>query len=315
MDELVQATGLGKATVYRLYPGKDDPGPRRAAGRAGRRRLHQRRPPGPRRPGRGRPAARPRSRQGAPVSDDYPRVEIETRAQWRDWLARHHAISPGIWLITWKKTSGRPYLAFDDIVEEALAFGWVDSQPKTVDGQRSARLLTPRKPGSNWSRLNKQRVERGSPPGSCSPRAWPRSPRPRRTAAGPRWTRPKRWPSRPTWPRPWTPTRPPAPTGTPSPGPRAGPCWNGSATPGPMPPGRPGSSAPSATPPAAPGPTSGGSRGVPQGRAPRRAGTRDTARSERSSRTAAAPSRYSAPGGITGPDDLGMIMPGPRGWL
>jgi uncharacterized protein YdeI (YjbR/CyaY-like superfamily) len=51
-------------------------------------------------------------------------------------------------------------LAYDDIVEEALAFGWVDSQPKTVDGQRSARLLTPRKPASNWSRLNKQRVER-----------------------------------------------------------------------------------------------------------------------------------------------------------
>jgi uncharacterized protein YdeI (YjbR/CyaY-like superfamily) len=50
--------------------------------------------------------------------------------------------------------------AYDDIVEEALAFGWVDSQPKTVDGQRSARLLTPRKPGSNWSRLNKQRAER-----------------------------------------------------------------------------------------------------------------------------------------------------------
>lgn len=94
------------------------------------------------------------------MSDDYPRVEIETRAQWRDWLAANHATSPGIWLVTWKKTSGGPYLAYDDIVEEALAFGWVDSQPKTVDAQRSARLLTPRKPASNWSRLNKQRVER-----------------------------------------------------------------------------------------------------------------------------------------------------------
>jgi len=93
------------------------------------------------------------------VSDSYAQLEVETRAQWRDWLARHHATSPGVWLVTWKKASGRPYLAYDDIVEEALAFGWVDSQPKTVDGQRSARLLTPRKPGSNWSRLNKQRVE------------------------------------------------------------------------------------------------------------------------------------------------------------
>ena len=94
------------------------------------------------------------------MSDRYEQVQTETRDQLRDWLARNHATSPGIWLVTWKKTSGRPHLAYDDIVEEALAFGWVDSQPRTVDGQRSARLLTPRKPGSNWSRLNKQRVER-----------------------------------------------------------------------------------------------------------------------------------------------------------
>ena len=94
------------------------------------------------------------------MSDRYEQVQVETLAQWRDWLTRNHATSPGIWLVTWKKTSGRPHLGYDDIVEEALTFGWVDSQPRTVDGQRSARLLTPRKPGSNWSRLNKQRVER-----------------------------------------------------------------------------------------------------------------------------------------------------------
>jgi uncharacterized protein YdeI (YjbR/CyaY-like superfamily) len=103
------------------------------------------------------------------VSEGYEQVQVETRAQWRDWLARNHAISPGIWLVTWKKASGRPYLAYDDIVEEALAFGWVDSQPKAVDGQRSARLLTPRKPGSNWSRLNKQRVERLTAAGLMQP--------------------------------------------------------------------------------------------------------------------------------------------------
>lgn len=94
------------------------------------------------------------------MSERYEQVQAETREQWRDWLARNHATSPGVWLVTWKKASGRPYLAYADIVEEALAFGWVDSQPKTIDDQRSARLLTPRKPGSNWSRLNKQRIER-----------------------------------------------------------------------------------------------------------------------------------------------------------
>jgi uncharacterized protein YdeI (YjbR/CyaY-like superfamily) len=103
------------------------------------------------------------------VSDSYEQVQVETRAQWRDWLARNHATSPGIWLVTWKKTSRRPHLAYDDIVEEALAFGWVDSQPKTIDGQRSARLLTPRKPGSNWSRLNKERVKRLTAAGLMRP--------------------------------------------------------------------------------------------------------------------------------------------------
>ncbi len=103
------------------------------------------------------------------MSDSYPQVQIETRAQWRDWLAANHATSPGIWLVTWKKTAGRPYLAYDDIVEEALAFGWVDSQPRTIDSQRSARLLTPRKRGSNWSRLNKQRIERLTAAGLMTP--------------------------------------------------------------------------------------------------------------------------------------------------
>ncbi len=103
------------------------------------------------------------------MSDSYEQVQAETRAQWRDWLARNHATSPGIWLVTWKKTSGHPQLAYDGIVEEALAFGWVDSQPKTIDGQRSARLLTPRKPGSNWSRLNKERVERLTAAGLMQP--------------------------------------------------------------------------------------------------------------------------------------------------
>ena len=103
------------------------------------------------------------------MSDRYEQTQAETRAQWRDWLARHHATSPGVWLVTWKKASGRPYLGYDDIVEEALAFGWVDSQPRTVDDLRSARLLTPRKPGSNWSRLNKQRVERLTAAGRMQP--------------------------------------------------------------------------------------------------------------------------------------------------
>ncbi len=93
------------------------------------------------------------------MSDSYEHVLIEDQAQWRAWLGANHGTSPGIWLVTWKKASGRSSLAYDAIVEEALAYGWVDSRPRSIDGQRSARLLTPRRPASNWSARNKARVE------------------------------------------------------------------------------------------------------------------------------------------------------------
>ena len=60
----------------------------------------------------------------------------------------------------WKRASGHPHLAYDDVVDEALCFGWVDSQPRKLDDQRSQLLLTPRRRGSSWSAVNKARVER-----------------------------------------------------------------------------------------------------------------------------------------------------------
>lgn len=87
-------------------------------------------------------------------------VLVTSREQWRAWLAEHAATSPGIWLVTYKKGSGSPHLDYDAIVEEALAVGWVDSRPRSLDSRRSQLLLTPRKAGSNWSRVNKERVAR-----------------------------------------------------------------------------------------------------------------------------------------------------------
>jgi len=94
------------------------------------------------------------------MSDSYDRVLVESRAQWRAWLKAHHVCSPGIWLVTWKQNSGHPPVAASDISEEALCFGWVDSRPRSLDDQQSMVLVTPRRPSSNWSRLNKARVER-----------------------------------------------------------------------------------------------------------------------------------------------------------
>jgi uncharacterized protein YdeI (YjbR/CyaY-like superfamily) len=82
------------------------------------------------------------------------------RRAWRAWLEQHHATAPGVWLIYYKKGSGKPRVAYADAVEEALCFGWIDSRPNAIDEERYMQLFSPRKPHSIWSRLNKQRAEK-----------------------------------------------------------------------------------------------------------------------------------------------------------
>ncbi len=90
----------------------------------------------------------------------YPDVLMTNRAEWREWLEENHATAPGVWLVTYKKSSGKPHLSYDELVEEALCFGWIDSKGNTVDAERTKLLITPRKRGSGWSRPNKARIER-----------------------------------------------------------------------------------------------------------------------------------------------------------
>lgn len=87
-------------------------------------------------------------------------VECASRAAWRRWLMRHHATSKGVWLITYKKAEGGKHIPYDDIVEEALCFGWVDSLPRKLDAARTMLYVSPRKPKSGWAKPNKLRVER-----------------------------------------------------------------------------------------------------------------------------------------------------------
>ena len=91
--------------------------------------------------------------------DDLETVQVESRADLRAWLAAHHATSPGIWLVTFKKAAGERHVGWDAIVEEALCVGWIDSKGLKVDAERTKLLLTPRKPRSPWSGSNKRRVE------------------------------------------------------------------------------------------------------------------------------------------------------------
>ena len=88
----------------------------------------------------------------------FEQVEVTSREQWRTWLTNHHTQTESIWLVTYKKHTGSRYLAYDDIVEEALCFGWIDSLPRKFDADRTMLLLSPRRPKSPWSKLNKDRV-------------------------------------------------------------------------------------------------------------------------------------------------------------
>jgi len=87
-------------------------------------------------------------------------VYVADRAAWRQWLATHHATSPGIWLVFDKKSSRPDRLAYVDAVEEALCYGWIDSTVRTLDDARYVQLMAPRKPKSTWAATNKARVER-----------------------------------------------------------------------------------------------------------------------------------------------------------
>ena len=87
-------------------------------------------------------------------------VHPKTRQQWRKWLATNHDTSKGVWLITFKKAAGKPRIEYDQAVEEALCFGWVDSKPGKLDDERSMLYFSPRKPRSGWSRPNKLRIEK-----------------------------------------------------------------------------------------------------------------------------------------------------------
>src|SRR6476469_2355295 len=98
---------------------------------------------------------------------DAPRVYVADRAAWRAWLAEHGTGSTGLWLV-YDKGRGRR-LSYDDIVEEALCFGWIDSLPRTLDDTRAMLYVAPRKPRSSWSRVNKERVERLIAAGAMTP--------------------------------------------------------------------------------------------------------------------------------------------------
>lgn len=85
-------------------------------------------------------------------------VHPKSRAEWRKWLEKNHTRKEGIWLISYKKATGKPRVDYDESVEEALCFGWIDSKGNKLDDERTMLWFAPRRAGTGWSKLNKERV-------------------------------------------------------------------------------------------------------------------------------------------------------------
>ena len=85
---------------------------------------------------------------------------VTTRTEWRSWLQEHHTTEREIWLVYYKKHTAKPRIPYNDAVEEALCYGWIDSTVKKLDDDRFAQRFTPRKHGSNskLSEMNKERI-------------------------------------------------------------------------------------------------------------------------------------------------------------
>ncbi len=85
---------------------------------------------------------------------------VKDRGKWHEWLEANHEQATEVWLVHYKKETGHPQIAYEDAVEEAICFGWIDGKIRKLDETRYARLFTPRKPKSMWSRINIERARK-----------------------------------------------------------------------------------------------------------------------------------------------------------
>jgi uncharacterized protein YdeI (YjbR/CyaY-like superfamily) len=85
---------------------------------------------------------------------------VVSREEWRKWLEKNHLATEEVWLIYYKKSSGKPRIPYVDAVEEALCFGWIDGKIKRINEYYFMQRFTPRRPGSRWSKYNIERVRK-----------------------------------------------------------------------------------------------------------------------------------------------------------
>ena len=85
-------------------------------------------------------------------------LTLTARGEFRRWLARHSRTKKEIWLVIYKKTSGRATIPYEDAVEEALCFGWIDGIVKSLDHESYAQRFLPRRKGSHWTETNRAKA-------------------------------------------------------------------------------------------------------------------------------------------------------------
>jgi len=85
---------------------------------------------------------------------------VENGKKWRSWLSKNHKTKSEVWLIYYRKETGKPRIPYDDAVSEALCYGWIDSIVKKIDKERFAQRFSPRKPKSILSQMNKERIRK-----------------------------------------------------------------------------------------------------------------------------------------------------------
>jgi uncharacterized protein YdeI (YjbR/CyaY-like superfamily) len=119
------------------------------------------------------------------LSKTLKTLDARNSAEWREWLARRHDSESEVWLVFYKRRSGRPSIAYLDAVDEALCFGWIDSLIKRLDDDRYARKFTPRKPDSRWSAANRKRFAELQAGGRLAPAGLQRAPTDRSYAPRP----------------------------------------------------------------------------------------------------------------------------------
>ena len=140
---------------------------------------------------------------------DDPILPVAAQADWEAWLEAEHETADGVWLRLAKKTSGLPAPTWDECVDVALCFGWIDGQSKGIDATHYQQRYTPRRARSRWSKINRERVERLIAEGRMRPKGLEEVERAKEpTGAGTRpTTRRARRPSPTTCGRRSTPTR------------------------------------------------------------------------------------------------------------